>query len=448
MLTKNLLLLNDFGKTDILFCTISFFEILVGTFFNINDVVLFTYFLFLYYKYKTSPKDLIMYFWLYVFGFLNIIGVYICDSTEVYLFELEQYSRYSNAFSTILFLYICFYCTLKKCNKNDNYIIMNNVDNIVNKLLIKFLLVSGIALEICIFSQIYDKPFFLLMVERLVYISDFLPQWVQSLKSYLPLFIPVAVLYYRYYGKFLSLSYLILMLMIYFFVGDKFGYYFLSFYIFLVSYINSINGDEIRKWIKIGIIIFILLIGVVALQRIILFADDFNGIIAYLNQRLAQEGEVWWAVYGKDEYPGFKLGVFFEDWIAANLGIANQSDSVYGQWRMLLVSSGFSNYAWYRVSVGNPYASTSAASYYYMFRWPGVFLFFILMSWYFSYFINKFRDAICKNKIINGMISIKLILIGYDAFTGSDLYLITYKGVFYLILFYFTYKIKHISINL
>ena len=115
---------------------------------------------------------------------------------------------------------------------------------------------------------------------------------------------------------------------------------------------------------------------------------------------------------------------------------------------MLLVSAQYSDYAYYRVKVANPYTATTTASLYYYFGWLGVIPFYIIAGLFYGKLIKQARISLGSNRLFESMIIVKLISCFHALLCASDLYLISYKGVVYIVLYFILVELRKKKIRI
>lgn len=218
----------------------------------------------------------------------------------------------------------------------------------------------------------------------------------------------------------------------YFLEGDKFGVYFFAAFILSLSVLPTLSDGKVNTIIKVLFSFFWLLIGVVYIQRILLFDDSFAEFIDAINQRLAQQGEVWWSIYMHGR--GSSLpAVNFSDEINAILNPALQSSFDFGQWRMMRVACDYSAYSAYRIEVGNPYTATTTASLVTYFGYFGATIFYMFAGWVYASLIRNASIAFSACRVIESMVYVKLISLAGNILFASDVtYLFSLQGIVYV----------------
>lgn len=418
------------------FLSISLVCIIIGNTANIDVFILALYFIFVLFLYIRDPRFIVQFFWIIIVLTLNIVGVFVCDQ-GVFLTELKYSSWYSNSLAPIAFIYILFFgCVeLYRLYRNEHIKKQRKEKSARSGHagLIKAVVLIGIAIEVFLIFQVAPHPYFSVGMERLLYAQNYMSPASVSLRTYLPLFIPAAAMCGRGGDRRTMIVFLLLLLIFYFLEGDKFGAYFFAAYLFALSYYRELDERTIKKTVSILATIFFILIAVVHLQRVLLFNSDLMGTWQYLSQRLAQQGEVWWSVFTQLNEGTIRHGDFYDEISVLFTTVDLTQNASFGQWKMMSVASGYSEYSMYRILSGNPYTATTTASVFYYFGWLGIILFYSVAPLAYAALINNAASAFSDCRILESMVYVKLISIFGGVINSSDLtYLFSIQGFFYV----------------
>ena len=107
-----------------------------------------------------------------------------------------------------------------------------------------------------------------------------------------------------------------------------------------------------------------------------------------------------------------------------------------------MVSSDYSAYAKYRVESGNPYTCTTTASIFYYFGWSGLVALYPLFGLLYGKLVQYIVKSIRYYRILEIMISIKILSSVHGLLFSSDLYIISYKGLLYVLLLVILQELK------
>lgn len=407
-------------------------EWFVGQIININLAVLATYVFFLWVLYVRDRRFILEFFWLITMATLNILGTFCCDE-GLFLVELNYESWYVCAVAPLVALYVITFTVIEmyRITKDNIFLAENNICN-DNASKYNWFLLVGIAVALYLFLQVAANPYFKAGTLRLDYSSQYMSSFSVSLRTYLPYFLPVVVMARKSGSRLAPGIFLFLTFGFYFLEGDKFGVYFFAAFILSLSALPALSDEKVNVIIKVLFVFFWLLIGVVYIQRILLFDDSFSEFIDAINQRLAQQGEVWWSIYMHGR--GSSLpSVDLSDEFNAILKPSMQSSFDFGQWRMMRVACDYSAYSAYRIEAGNPYTATTAASLVTYFGYFGSSIFYTFAGWAYASLIRNASIAFNECRVLESMIYVKLISVAGNILFASDLtYLFSLQGAVYV----------------
>lgn len=406
-------------------------EWVVGRFVNINLFVLFTYVLYLWVLFVRDRKFVLEFFWVVAMATLNIIGAFCCDE-GLYLVELEYSSWYSCAVSPLVVLYVLFFFSI------EWYRLVNegkvaHADKKGSSSFSSFMLLVGVMISVYLLLQTAKNPYFVVGALRIDYAAQYMTPFSVSLRTYLPLFIPLAMMEWNRGRRLLPLIFCVITAAFYFLEGDKFGVYFFAVYIVALSILPIIKEETIGRIITVLFLFFWILIGVVYIQRVLLFDNSFSEFLEVISQRLAQQGEVWWSIYRQMSDGVLATGNLTSE-IRALLCPDTQSFADYGQWKMMSVTCGYSSYSAYRIAAGNPFTATTTASLFYYFGFFGSAIFYLVFGFIYAALIRNASRSFGEQRVLESMVYVKLISVFGNILFASDLtYLVSFQGMVYLV---------------
>jgi hypothetical protein len=407
-------------------------EWFIGQLININLAALATYVTYLWVLYVRDKRFILEFFWLITMASLNIVGAFCCDG-GLFLVELSYTSWYVCAVVPLVTLYIIMFAAIEMFRLSREIVgaeIAMSPNRDKNKY--NWILLVGTTIAVYLFAQVAVNPYFSVGTLRLDYASQYMSSFSVSLRTYLPFFLPVVVMAWRSGCRMLPIVFILVTFGFYFLEGDKFGAYFFAAFVLALAALPSLDEKKISAIVKVLFIFFWLLIGIVYIQRVLLFDNTFTEFVDVIIQRLAQQGEVWWSIFmhgGGAPLPSVDIS----SEINAILAPATQSSYDFGQWRMMRVSCDYSAYSAYRIEAGNPYTSTTTASIVTYFGYFGAVIFYAVSGWVYAALIYNASRAFDSCRVLESMIFVKLISIGGNILFASDLtYLLSLQGAFYV----------------
>ena len=403
----------------------------IGFQFNCDIFILITFLAFALLIIVRDPKFFVEMFYYIVSIIWNVVGVFCCDKGLV-LEELSLVSYYSNALAPIaifwtLFLGILYQSSLKHRRKIDS---SEEVAN--NNKPLTYVLLVAVLIEVVVFSQVFSNPYFLRGVNRFQYLAQFMPSWVNSLKSHLYVFVPIAVMLFFNKKKLLPIIYFSLLVLIYVWVGDKFGTYFFSFYIFILAISPRVDSKKSRTAIiYIGTVLIALVI-YVFVQNSILKGYAISDNLDYLSERLAQQGQIWWSVYTQISEGLTPVGSYLQD-IASSISSDPTAYMNSGQWKMMDVAAHSSELVQKRIATKVPFSATTTATMFYYFSWPGCIMFFTVIAILYAKFIYSMIKMFQERRILESIIMVELLSM-IHAFLGASNFAVFLSFKFALLL--------------
>lgn len=425
-------------RGDLLLVTISIVvalatEWLIGQSADINLAVLVTYVLFLWVLYIRDRRFILEFFWLITMATLNIIGTFCCDE-GLFLVELNYSSWYICSVTPLVALYVVMFASIEMYRLSKGEAIFSRDEiSATDRSKFNWILLIGALIALYLFAQVAANPYYKAGTLRLDYAAQYMSSFSVSLRTYLPFFLPLVVMAWRSGCRALPAFFLCLTFGFYFFEGDKFGAYFFAAFILALAALPSLSDKKVSVIIKVLFAFFWILIGVVYVQRILLFDNTFTEFLDAITQRLAQQGEVWWSIFmhgGGAPLPS----VDFANEINAILAPSSQSSYDFGQWRMMRVASDYSAYSAYRIEAGNPYTATTTASIVTYSGYLGAVPFYAIAGWVYAALIRNASRAFDSRRVLESMIYVKLISIAGNILFASDVtYLLSLQGLVYVV---------------
>lgn len=433
------------------FLLISILQIPLGFIFNMSHVSLFTFLLFIIYAYIKKQIIVFTYVWYFILAVLSVIGVFACETTQVSLYEISRFGHYSNSITTIVTFYMLFFIPIITSNDRSTKEIKGFTQP-YSKTIATVGLIVGILLELYIVSIIYDKPYFSLGYNRTEYSSAILSTTANQIKGWLPFFIPCAIIVYQRISKIAPLCYFLILMFIYFWVGDKFGTYFFAIAVIINCVISTYDESNfniprevlIRRFVFAIILFAFFLFAIGLFQRIVLYGNTLDQYYEFLSARLAQQGQIWWAIFDDTVANGVSISELPESFLAAFSQTTARAAPYAGQWKMMLMASNFAEIAVVRVAAGMPYTTTTQATLFYYFSWISL-LFAPVLGYMCKTIIDAIQAAMRGDDCLVTMLLIKISIAFNALYTASELsafFLPTNIAVF-ILLFILTRKSKY-----
>lgn len=411
--------------------------VMFGEHYNINNGLILVYLVSVLLTFIWDKDFLIRYIYIFISGTLYIIGVYLCNISNVYLYEISQYTKYNNSLSIALLanslmISFCFFGNSLKVN--DKYNEQRNSSEEKGSNILYYVSIIIIMLELVTIFQLLTKGSSRsLGIDRVVYSREILSGFTLKMKNNLILALPIFYLSEGKNKNKLLAGYVILYTVILFISGEKYGPYIRLFYLLMVLYPQIFK--YIKKRIYIVAFVFLLTIGVVYIQYSSLYGYTRVEFINYLQNRLCQQGQVWWAVYGNTNT---SLNHFNEFKYEIKACLHNTISTQYpyaGQWKMMYIAANGSVLVLSRIKNMIPFTMTTMASIYYYFGVVGLIILYAAFGYIYYLLIGRVIPMIKNSNVIVGILSIKVFIMFEYLITASNMSdIFSLKGIAFILL--------------
>lgn len=359
---------------------------------------------------------------------VSIVGAAIVEFTrQLYLPELQCSSGFVGSLPLLILSYWILLITL--LNYDEVYGVevrkfLVPMEDGINRRILNGSTIVVLIMFMLLFSRVITHPAFLLGIDRFAYASIYSVSGVLSIIDHISavlLIFPILSLIYgnKFLGEFTILVYVLY----YLWIGNKFGPFFTLMCVFFLVYYGKILKRGKHYLHKIIVIACIL--GSIVFAYAIYFTtstSDFDSA-SYVLQRGAQQGQLWWKTY--DLCDGIhhmnEFGNEFEA-IVHNSSVVESVGANNGIYKiMYLCAPKFLVDA--KLMTGSRYTEAGYATIYYYFGMLGTVLFSLIMGFVFALLINSFLKSLNNKEYIKSMILLRLFLIGRGSltlFTFSD----------------------------
>lgn len=384
-------------------------------FYNVDLVLLMTYFVLLIYIIRNKESFIIKYLFMIVMFSYHLLSVFIAENSNIYFFNLMQSSSYTGAFFPLLMYYVLFFSIIFLMEKNNNLesrseyrvnIKFSNF-NISEKNKVRLLSFVLILITFYMVMQMKKLGFYSLGgVDRFDFRANNFTGLDEKFYTYISWLLPVPLLAYNIKMKGRALLFFILYIVYLVFVGDKFGSIFIAVYFyFLVTWVTKkINKKKLNKFIISITVIFILFFLFISFQ-VFYERGSWDEVITYFNNRLTGgQSDLWWSIYNSEKHSGWHISEFINDELGAIFfQPANMLDYNFGIYKMMKVAAPPSVVYAY-LSRGIRFAASTQASLFYYFKYFGLFTGAIIFGLCTYYFVNKAVFSYKNNEIIKSVI--------------------------------------------
>ena len=335
--------------------------------------------------------------------FLQIVGVFIIETTKIYLNEIAQWSFFKGSLLEIIIITTFFWYFLIKKRRYFNLNIEKKKKK-CDKLIIYILLIYSFYF----FFKVLLKPYYIVNVDRFMYKKLYfnsVENILFNLNGGIILYLTTNIFIKK--NKKIYIILLIINLLFIFMSGGKFGDFLfplgLAYLYVIPEYFN--RNKKIYKLILRFISGVILILSITFFHALFLnktnFITSVKNFYIYFLQRGAQEGQLWWSTYEK-KYKG-TLNEFFNEFIPQNSSNYYDSNKKLvdqkGILKVMLLSTP-EKIIKKKFEMGSRYSSSTNASLNYYFGVIGNIIYLFLISKLLKLFYNIFYKKI-KNELLN-----------------------------------------------
>lgn len=421
------------------------FAMFLETLFSAPQVTLLVYCLFVGCIAFRDSVHIMKYLIIYFDVTANILGVFVLESSQTYLWELDVYSFYAGSLPLLTLAQSTFLGVLYLLDKGDENLV---TEPPMSNRWVKIALVASVCLIAAGFACAVSNPFFSTESDRFEYRSLGTAQQVATrivtLCTYLT---PIALMGYKQGNRRLGVLFLILLLITGFCTGNKFGLFILIgnlVILGLLPRLSCIGRRRMRKTLLGAAIFLVALIGVVMVHNG--FTMGYTSLqqnVDYLNMRLAQQGQLWWRTYEmtSGDAPHFEdFPSEIDAWFNNN---ADPATGSYGVYKIMYLTIATKSLFYTKVFSGSAYAYSTQASLYYYFGAVGLVLISLVMALLYGVLLKSVTEAINRERILESVILIRLLVLANGVVMQSAFQeLFSWKVLAYLVVYFLLVAIR------
>lgn len=445
----NQMLINDKEKKesikgDLIISLLTLITImLLSVFYNNKAVDEITFGIFIIYLVQLAVKRtdfFAKYFYIIFFIVFNASGVFIIEHFSLFLVEIRTKSGFAGSLNTLLLFHSLFIFSLllfdkyfeKKARKfSDTHINVYYKGLNIKKIFYVFLMLFLFFVTIVMLIKGFSHPFYVDKIDRFVYFKKYITGYWMDIYRSLTYLAPILGSFWLYNKSsknkiciaFLIFGYIICL----FLIGVKFGSFLKFFYMLLLPFSYVLKKYTKAKRIKVLVSLVLctcMLVSFVFIQRSLIYNKSFSKTFNYLGARVAQQGQLWWAIYKQEKDNGMHLNeigdetrIFFN---SNNTAKEEHNFGIYKIMRKVTPIEVFNK----KIASGSRYSGATPAYLYYYFKSIGFYGFAIIGAIIYSFFINMYMFSLREFHWIEAIIYMRLFIRVSMAYTQADFYLI------------------------
>lgn len=396
------------------------------------------------------PLNMLKFAYMYFSVVGNVLGVYICETSGVYLKELGLFAGYAGSFPLIVAIQMTylFVLLLLDSDNSEKETIKSGLP--INRDFINLIMniALGIMLACCVYAC--ANPFYELGVDRFEYANlgptEGLVSKIESLMVFL---LPVASAAFFAGSKVRASLFLLMYALTGYMIGNKFGIFLMILYVFILScypVFKRFGIRRVRRVLGSLILMVVLLVGLVFAHNSILYGNDLSKNLTYFNQRIAQQGQLWWKSYDLSVNQSSDFAEEPVDFITELAPWAFENtepiDGRHGIYKIMKETVAddllFSN----KILGKSTYAYSSQATIYKYFGFSGSVILSALLAVIQVFLTNKLISAIWNCRAIQSAICMKLLIMYFELARQSNFEILTsWKLYLYVLIFIFAFYI-------
>ncbi len=232
---------------------IAIFTLLIMVFYQIikePTIGLVYYILYLGYVFYRHNKFFLTYFYLIIYLFTNVFGIFLIESRNMFLPEMFQVSSNVHSLIPMVAIHILFIqimlIVFEKKSTTETYDRGSN-DFLFNKKIMTLLIMFQFLILFVAFIRIIRYPAVFIGMDRFIYAKQYLPGIWSRISTFATVFLPLDLMYYMKFKKKFGLFVILFYLIYLFWIGTKFGMYLISIYWLVIPLVKKLNKKMVKK---------------------------------------------------------------------------------------------------------------------------------------------------------------------------------------------------------
>lgn len=421
----------------------------VSNYINIDLLIAVIFGIALYGLFLIKPYFFLKYFFIVYYSVFMLVGVYICNNTNIHLSEIATYANYNGSFSiAVLYNMILIFSLVFF----DTYISKKNKSFLPEKRFLRYKKFKNVIycifflIGLVMFFSVIKYPSFKMMLDRFNY--TYAPNWALKLKRLYLFASPLLLI--EFINEKINvkkiIKYVLCVLPYFLFgiwCGEKFGLFF-DFIALLLSPIAvyllkgkleilehvdlTFDADKaklVNKKIKRIVIFFAILSFILLVPFYIL--RDMNAKEAIFN-RISQQGQLWWKTYEIEKDSSMHLNEIGDEMKPIKDAISGKDIPVseginynYGIYKIMKITTPY-NGVKNKLLTNSRYSAQGIEIAYYYMKDIGIVLHSIIRALCEAFIINLFIKYVLSFRFVEVIITARLINIVHAIFTQGDLY--------------------------
>lgn len=392
---------------------------------------------------------IIKYSYLFFLQLSNLLGVLVIENYPgLYLRELAVFTADHHSLAMISWIHFLFFFSLYVWYRNgreqEEFHSIEEKDRLEKKIF-HFIFDILVVLLILFLLVVLSKPAFLVKMDRFQYAQVYLTGYKRQLASLPRYLLPLLTIYLfsrqKYNRWFAFVCYGIYFVSL-FLTGNKFGGFIDAFFL-AIPYLLVRYRSDISKLFRRVFVVFLLAI-LVVFSHNTLTSGGTTSNYDYLLQRLAQQGQLWWAMYPQESNQGLHLEELTDEYsVWFNQNTKQKDNYNFGIYKIMRKTTPH-DIVERKIASGSRYAGATYASLYYYFK-EYLFVLIPLMSWLMYKITNWYYRAVYQAKLLDALVSGYLLLLLHSVYTQADYDILFGKKTVIIVVFYLGYRLLFVE---
>ncbi|MYL62248.1 hypothetical protein GLW07_02645 [Bacillus hwajinpoensis] len=392
-------------------------------------IVLILFLLYMVITYIYDKEFLMKYIYIIFYINTNVFGVFFIETNSFYLNEIDRYASNNNSLLLLVIAHIVFIETMRILNTgsrvkqlDDSFIEFSSKVKVSKVKLLLIMIMIILMLFSLLFLRVIDKPFFIVKLDRFLYKEIYLSSMTENISNSVLYLSPLIGMYLYKTRKFkLTLTTLFLVGIYLFWIGHKFSIFITLGYIIFLPFIWYGSKKILKRVMVGGLISITVLISLVSIQSYIVYNRDFNENLEYLQMRVAQQGQLWWATYGNQRDESNEFEEITDETVNFFSGDIKENNLYNsGIYKVMLNTTPPDIFNRKVGEKNSRYAYSTQASIYYYFKSIGLVIFSVISGVLYYYIVQKLISNVLTLRILPSVLYARLLVIINGMLLQSD----------------------------
>lgn len=353
----------------------------------------------------------------------HLTGVFCVETQTFFLPELSIMSHFAGSLPLLTLYYEVLIAALVVFDRRPSVGIGVLQGKAANWAILAVMLF--VAVEVIFILLALSNPFYATGADRFAYSQGgFVSSLMGKVSGYLYYGMPIACVVFQCGKRRIACVYVVLACIYGFLVGNKFGLFLMILYLALLGFYRLMqNASEkaVLKGLGIFAIAVVGILGISFLHNTLNYGYSIADNQSFLNERMAQEGQIWWRIYDLEkDNPGAHFSELpdeIDSWFCSE---NTPTAGTYGIYKLMYMACPFYTQIAEKISTGSRYTESTAADLFIYLGPVGMIAFAVAFAWFYQRIIRAYIESSSKALVIESILLLKLFTIANQVLTMSD----------------------------